>query len=88
MPTYRPNLPLAASSACTATALLVRVDRFAEHMREQLAGSRFARTEAVQVLLSRTIDQVEAEHKKGSKRSPAHSRKGISDFTASASAFS
>lgn len=49
-------------------ALLARVDRFAEHMRDELPGSRFARAEAVRVLLSRALDQAEAERTKGRPR--------------------
>ena len=49
------------------TALLARVDRFAEHMRGQLPGSRFARAEAVRHLLSRALDQADAEGKKGKR---------------------
>ena len=37
--------------------LIGRVDRFAEHMRAELPGARFARAEAVRVLLTRALDQ-------------------------------
>lgn len=40
------------------TALVSRVDAFAEHMRAELPGTRFARAEAVRVLLSRALDQL------------------------------
>jgi hypothetical protein len=48
------------------SALLARVDAFAERMRAELPGSRFARAEAVRVLLSRALDAAETE-KKGRK---------------------
>jgi hypothetical protein len=38
-------------------ALVRRVDRFAERMRSELPGTRFARAEAVRVLLTRALDQ-------------------------------
>jgi hypothetical protein len=38
-------------------ALVERVDRFAERVREELPGTRFARSEAVRVLLGRALDQ-------------------------------
>ncbi len=44
-------------------ALVGRVDRFAEHMRAELPGARFARAEAVRVLLTRALDQVSAKAK-------------------------
>jgi hypothetical protein len=37
--------------------LVGRVDAFAERMRAQLPGTRFARAEAVRVLLMRALDQ-------------------------------
>jgi hypothetical protein len=37
-------------------------------MRDELPGSRFARAEAVRVLLSRALDQAEAERTKGRPR--------------------
>lgn len=37
--------------------LVSRVDEFAERMRAELPGTRFARAEAVRVLLSRALDQ-------------------------------
>ena len=37
--------------------LVSRVDQFAERMRAELPGTRFARAEAVRVLLSRALDQ-------------------------------
>ena len=46
------------------TALVGRVDRFAEHMRAELPGARFARAEAVRVLLTRALDQVNAKGKR------------------------
>lgn len=39
-------------------SLVGRVDAFAEHMREELPGVRFARAEAVRVLLTRALDQL------------------------------
>jgi hypothetical protein len=38
--------------------LVSRVDGFAEQMRAELPGTRFARAEAVRVLLSRALDQL------------------------------
>lgn len=37
-------------------ALVRRVDQFAERMRSELPGTRFARAEAVRVLLTRALD--------------------------------
>jgi hypothetical protein len=37
-------------------SLVDRVDGFAEHMRSELPGVRFARAEAVRVLLTRALD--------------------------------
>jgi hypothetical protein len=37
--------------------LVSRVDQFAERMRAELPGTRFARAEAVRVLLTRALDQ-------------------------------
>lgn len=45
-------------------ALLARVDAFAERMRAELPGSRFARAEAVRVLLSRALDDAEKKARK------------------------
>ncbi len=45
------------------TALVGRVDQFAEYMRAELPGTRFARAEAVRVLLTRALDQVSAKGK-------------------------
>lgn len=45
-------------------ALVGRVDRFAELMRAELPGSRFARAEAVRVLLTRALDQVSTKGKR------------------------
>ena len=42
-------------------ALVGRVDQFAAHMRAELPGARFARAEAVRVLLTRALDQVSAK---------------------------
>jgi hypothetical protein len=39
------------------SALVQRVDQFAEHMRAELPGTRFARAEAVRVLLTRALNQ-------------------------------
>jgi len=39
------------------SALVGRVDAFAERMRSELPGTRFARAEAVRVLLTRALDQ-------------------------------
>lgn len=44
-------------------ALVQRVDQFAEHMRAQLPGTRFARAEAVRVLLTRALNQGHAKAK-------------------------
>jgi hypothetical protein len=38
--------------------LVARVDAFAERMRLELPGMRFARAEAVRVLLTRALDQL------------------------------
>jgi hypothetical protein len=38
--------------------LVARVDAFAERMRLELPGTRFARAEAVRVLLTRALDQL------------------------------
>jgi hypothetical protein len=39
-------------------SLVGRVDAFAERMRDELPGVRFARAEAVRVLLTRALDQL------------------------------
>jgi hypothetical protein len=44
-------------------ALVRRVDQFAERMRTELPGTRFARAEAVRVLLTRALDQGNAKAK-------------------------
>lgn len=41
-------------------SLVGRVDAFAEQMRSELPGVRFARAEAVRVLLTRALDQLKA----------------------------
>jgi hypothetical protein len=41
-------------------SLVGRVDAFAERMREELPGVRFARAEAVRVLLTRALDRLKA----------------------------
>jgi hypothetical protein len=41
-------------------SLVGRVDAFAERMRDELPGVRFARAEAVRVLLTRALDQLRA----------------------------
>lgn len=41
-------------------ALVGRVDRFAEQLRAELPGTRFARSEAVRVLLTRALDHASA----------------------------
>lgn len=41
-------------------SLVERVDDFAERMRSELPGARFARAEAVRVLLTRALDGVKA----------------------------
>jgi hypothetical protein len=41
-------------------SLVGRVDAFAERMRVELPGVRFARAEAVRVLLTRALDQLKA----------------------------
>lgn len=38
-----------------------RVDRYAATMRRELPGVRFARAEAVRVLLTRALDQLAAD---------------------------
>ena len=43
------------------TALVQRVDQFAERMRAELPGTRFARAEAVRVLLTRALNQGQAK---------------------------
>ena len=40
------------------SALVARVDRYAARMRRELPGVRFARAEAVRVLLTRALDQL------------------------------
>jgi hypothetical protein len=44
-------------------ALVKRVDQFAESMRAELPGTRFARAEAVRVLLTRALNQGHAKAK-------------------------
>jgi hypothetical protein len=44
-------------------ALVERVDEFAENMRAELPGTRFARAEAVRVLLTRALNQGHAKAK-------------------------
>jgi len=44
-------------------ALVRRVDQFAARMRAELPGSRFARAEAVRVLLTRALDGASAKAK-------------------------
>ena len=44
-------------------ALVGRVDQFAERMRAELPGLRFARAEAVRVLLTRALDQAPSKAK-------------------------
>jgi hypothetical protein len=44
-------------------ALVERVDEFAESMRSELPGTRFARAEAVRVLLTRALNQGQAKAK-------------------------
>ena len=44
-------------------ALVERVDEFAERMRAELPGTRFARAEAVRVLLTRALNQGQAKAK-------------------------
>ena len=44
-------------------ALVQRVDQFAERMRAELPGTRFARAEAVRVLLTRALNQGQAKAK-------------------------
>ncbi len=39
-------------------SLIGRVDEFAQRMRSELPGARFARAEAVRVLLTRALDQL------------------------------
>lgn len=42
-------------------ALVGRVDQYAARMRRELPGVRFARAEAVRVLLTRALDQLKDE---------------------------
>ena len=49
-------------------ALVGRVDRFAERLREELPGTRFARSEAVRVLLTRALDQASASRSAKARR--------------------
>ena len=44
-------------------ALVERVDEFAKNMRAELPGTRFARAEAVRVLLTRALNQGHAKAK-------------------------
>jgi hypothetical protein len=44
-------------------ALVRRVDQFAARLRAELPGTRFARAEAVRVLLTRALDQAAARAK-------------------------
>lgn len=44
-------------------ALVGRVDQFAERIRAELPGVRFARAEAVRVLLTRALDHARAKDK-------------------------
>jgi len=46
------------------SALVGRVDAFAERMRTELPGTRFARAEAVRVLLTRALDQISGKGKR------------------------
>lgn len=46
------------------SALVGRVDAFAERMRTELPGTRFARAEAVRVLLTRALDQIHSKAKR------------------------
>jgi hypothetical protein len=50
------------------SALVQRVDQFAERMRAELPGTRFARAEAVRVLLTRALNQGQAKAKAKAKR--------------------
>lgn len=45
-------------------ALVGRVDQYAARMRRELPGVRFARAEAVRVLLTRALDQLAAPKEK------------------------
>jgi hypothetical protein len=45
-------------------SLVARVDDFAEQMRSELPGTRFARAEAVRVLLTRALDQARPKAKR------------------------
>jgi hypothetical protein len=45
-------------------SLVGRVDQYAERMRQELPGVRFARAEAVRVLLTRALDQLAAVKEK------------------------
>jgi hypothetical protein len=44
--------------------LVGRVDQYAARMRRELPGVRFARAEAVRVLLTRALDQLAASKEK------------------------
>ena len=50
------------------SGLVGRVDAFAEHMRAELPGVRFARAEAVRVLLTRALDQMKGRARHHSSR--------------------
>lgn len=48
--------------------LVSRVDNFAARMRNELPGLRFARAEAVRVLLTRALDQLRVSGAPSSRR--------------------
>jgi len=69
--TKRRNLGTPSSATATGNdsqlvvrlpaALVRRVDHFAARMRAELPGTRFARAEAVRVLLTRALDGASAK---------------------------
>jgi hypothetical protein len=54
-------------------ALVARVDRFADQLRAELPGTRFARSEAVRVLLTRALDQAKVTRRALLRGSPSAS---------------
>lgn len=48
--------------------LVDRIDAYAEHVREQMPGLTFTRTEAVRVLLEKALAIVESEVGRGKRR--------------------
>jgi hypothetical protein len=64
----RPAKPLETARSTNDSQLVVRlpgslverIDDFAAHMRSELPGVRFARAEAVRVLLTRALNELKA----------------------------